>query len=92
MEFAVPDVKSLSKAVREFSPRERTALSAMLHRRQPDFCEIIDEVGRDPRCVEGHRFCAMFCALAVRHAEGADGYRLPRYPGHAIEEAGGFMA
>jgi hypothetical protein len=92
MKFTVLDLKSLSKAVRKLSARERTALSAMLHRRQPDFCEMIDEVGMDPRCVEAHRFCTMFCALAFRHAEGAVGHRLPRYPGHAIEEMAGFIA
>jgi hypothetical protein len=92
MRFAVPHLRSLSKATRELTARERTALSALLHRRQPDFCEIIDEVGMDPRCVEAHRFCTTFCALAFRHAEGAVGYRLARYPGHAIQEAAGFIA
>jgi len=46
----------------------------------------------DPRCVEAHAYCTMFCALAFRQAEGVDGYRLPRYPGHSINEAVGFMA
>lgn len=92
MKFAVPDLKSLSKAVRCLNARERTALSAMLHRRQPDFCEIIDEVGMDPRCVQAHRFCTMFCALALSHAEKAAVSRLPRYPGDAIQEVAGFMA
>jgi hypothetical protein len=34
----------------------------------------------------------MFCALAFKHAEGAARYRLPRYPGDAIQEVAGFMA
>ena len=92
MKFAVSELKSLSKAVRSLSAREGTALSAMLHRRQPDFFEIIDEVGMDPRCVRAHRFCTMFCALAFGYAERAAGYRLPRYLGDAIQEAAGFMA
>jgi hypothetical protein len=92
MKFTVPDLKSLSKAVRECNTRERTALSVKLHRRQPDFCEIIDEVGIDPRCAEAHQFCTIFCALAFRHAERIVGYRLPRFPAYAIKEAAGFMA
>ena len=92
MKFAVSELKSLSKAVRSLSAREGTALSAMLQRRQPDFFEIIDEVGMDPRCVRAHRFCTMFCALAFGYAERAAGYRLPRYLGDAIQEAAGFMA
>jgi len=92
MKFAVSELKSLSRAVRSLSAREGTALSAMLHRRQPDFCEIIDDVGMDPRCVRAHRFCTMFCALAFGYAERAAGYRLPRYLGNTIQEAAGFMA
>ena len=92
MKFAVSELKSLSMAVRSLSAREVTGLSAMLHRRQPDFFEIIDEVGMDPRCVRAHRFCTMFCALAFGYAERAAGYRLPRYLGDAIQEAVGFMA
>lgn len=92
MKFSVSELKSLSKAVRSLSAREGTALSAMLQRRQPDFFEIIDEVGMDPRCVRAHRFCTMFCALAFGYTERAAGYRLPRYLGDAIQEAAGFMA
>ncbi len=92
MKFGVSELKSLSTAVRSLSARERTALSAMLHRRQPDFLEIIDEVGMDPRCVRAHRFCTMFSALAFGYAERVGGYRLPRYPRDAIQEAVGFMA
>jgi len=92
MKFGVPDLKTLSKAVRSLSAWEGTALSAMIHRRQPDFCEIIDEVGTDPRCAQAHRFCTMFCALAFKHAEGSIRYRLPRYQGDDFEEVCGFVA
>lgn len=46
----------------------------------------------DPRCVQAHRFCTMFCALAIEHAEGIAGSRLPRYPRAAFQEATGFIA
>jgi len=64
----------------------------MIHRQQPDFCEIIDEVGIDPRCAQAHRFCAMFCALALKYAEEAVLFRLPRFQRDDFEEVCGFMA
>jgi len=64
----------------------------MLHRRQPDFCKIIDPVGTDPRCVQAHRFCTMFCALTLKHAEADAGYRLPMYQADAIREVAGLIA
>ena len=64
----------------------------MLHRRQPDFCKIIDEVGTDPRCVQAHWFCAMFCAQTLKHAEGDAGYRLPMYQADSIREVAGLIA
>ena len=92
MKFVVPALKCLSKAVRSLSSRDGTALSAMLHQRQPDFCKIIDEVGIDPRCVQAHRFCTMFCGLALKHAEGDAGYRLPKHRADAIQEVAGLIA
>ncbi|HLF06152.1 MAG TPA: hypothetical protein VI893_03080 [Thermoplasmata archaeon] len=57
--------------------REGKLLSAMLHREQPEFCQIIDEAGMDPRCIKAHRFCTLFCALALQHAKAVTGRRLP---------------
>jgi hypothetical protein len=53
---------------------------------------MIDEVGMDPRCVAASRFCTLFCALVMDHAEGTAGSRLPRYPRAVIQEAAGFIA
>ena len=92
MVFVVADLKILGAEVQELNAKERRAMSAMLHRRQPEFCEMIDWVGMDPRCAQAHLFCVMFCALAFRHAERSAGYRLPKYAGHAIQEAAGFIA
>ena len=92
MKFTVPDLKSLSAAVLSLSAREHTALSAMIYRRQPDFCEIIDEVGMDPRCTQAHSFCTIFCALALEYAEEVLSFRLPRFQGDAFQEACGFLA
>jgi hypothetical protein len=92
MKFAVADLKSLSTGIPWLSARERKALSTRLRRRQPEFWEIIDEVSADPRCAEAYRFCAVFCALSLRHAEAVAGCRLPIYPGDVIWETAGFMA
>lgn len=92
MKFGIQDLKRLSTAVRLLSTQEIRALSTMIHRRQPDFCEIIDEVGMDPRCVQAHRFCTLFCALAFKHAEQVDRHRLPGFQGDNFEEVCGFMA
>lgn len=92
MLFSVADLKSLSMEVQQLGAKECRAMSAMLHRRQPEFCEIIDWVGMDPRCAHSHWFCTIFCALAFRLAERIAGYRLPRYAGYTIQETAGFIA
>jgi len=92
MKFGVSELKYISKEVRSFDSKQATAFSAMLHRRQSDFCQIIDEVNLDPRCTRAHRFCTMFCALAFAYAERCSGYRLSSYPKDSIQEAAGFIA
>lgn len=92
MKFSVPELKYISTLAPFLSAREYRALSAMLHRRQPDFCEIIDDVGMDPRCIEAHDFCMAFCAIAFKYAEENAGTRLPRYSGYEFQEAAGAIA
>jgi len=84
MKFTVPHLKRLTKATRSISARQGESLSALLQRRQPGFCQMIEEVGLDPRCVQAYRFCSWFCALALKHAEEVAGCRLPRYPKAAL--------
>jgi hypothetical protein len=91
MKFSVLELKYLSELVRSFDRREGKSLSTMLHKRQPDFCEIIDEVGMDPRCVRAHGFCTSFCAMAFKYAEEDARSRLPRYLGVEIFEVAGFI-
>ena len=80
MEFAVSDLKHFAGVVRRLENREGKSLSAILHREQPEFCQIIDEVGLDPRCIEAHLFCTRFCALALQHAKAVTGRRLLGLP------------
>jgi len=92
MKFSVLELKYLSELVRSLDKREARALSALLRRRQPYFCEIIDEVGMDPRCVEAHRFCTWFCAMALGYAEEDARHRFPRYDGYDILATAGMIA
>jgi hypothetical protein len=92
MKLAVPELKYLSMLVLFLGTREYGRLSAMLHRRQPDVCGIIDDVGMDPRCSQAHEFCTMFCAMAFKYAEEVSGSRLPRYSGDEFKEVARFIA
>ena len=86
MKFSVSELKYISTLVPFLSTREYRSLSAMLHRRQPDFCGIIDDVGMDPRCIQAHEFCTRFCAIAFKYAEEYAGFRLPIYSGDEFQE------
>jgi len=92
MKFSVSELKYISTLVPFLSPGEYRALSTMLHRRQPDFCGIIDDVGMDPRCIQAHEFCTAFCAIAFKYAEEDAGSRLPRYSGYEFQEVAGAVA
>jgi hypothetical protein len=92
MMFTVPDLKGLSAEVQELNAKESRAMSAMLHRRQPEFCEMIAWVGMDARCARAHWFCTMFCALACRQAEMTHGRSLPGFAQTDIQDIAGFIA
>jgi hypothetical protein len=89
MKFTVPKLKELAKAESSLNGAARVRLSAMLHRRQPELCELLDDVGLDPRCLSAHQFCTSICALALRHAEEEIRHRLPSYPTATIHELAG---
>ena len=86
MKFSVSELKYISILVPFLSAREYRTLTAMLHRRQPDFCGIIDDVGMDPRCIQAHEFCTTFCAIAFKYAEEHARSRLPRYSGYEFQD------
>lgn len=80
MKFTVSDLRRVAGVVRALGIQERRSFSALLHREQPEFCRIVDEVGMDPRCIDAHRFCTVFCALALQHAQAITGRRLLGLP------------
>ena len=91
MKFTALRLNHIAEAVRSLSETARVRLSTMLHRRQPEFCEIIDEVGLDYRCLAAHRFCTSFCAIALRHAEQVTRRSAPIYKGTTIHELAGLV-
>ena len=91
MKFTVPDLKRIGEAVRALRDSQRARLAGALHRRQVEFCQMIDEVGLDPRCTAAHQFCTCFCALALRQAEQVTQRRLPSYQAATIQEVVGLI-
>ena len=69
MKFTVDDIKLFKKMVGSADDDDEIRFSKRLHTKQPHFCNIIDQVKIDPRCSEAHRFCTLFCYLALDHAE-----------------------
>jgi hypothetical protein len=63
-----------------------------LHKRQPHFCNIIDEVGEDPRCYDAYRFCTQFCAIALEQAERITPEQLPIYSKYVYQDLTGLIA
>ena len=92
MRLAVADLKALSRAARSLGTSQAAKLSAMMRRRQPGFCSMVDFVRTDPRCRNAYSFCVFFCALAFKHAEDTAGHRLPQCPESSFRTAAGWMA
>jgi len=66
--------------------------SELLHKRQPHFCNIIDEVGEDTRCYDAYRFCNLFCAIALEQAERNTPEQLPIYSKYVYQELASLIA
>lgn len=68
--------------------------SELLHKRQPYFCNIIDEVGEDSRCYDACQFCTQFCAIALEHAERItpEHEQLPIYSKYVYKDLAGLIA
>jgi len=73
MKYSVGDIKLLKKMVASADNDDEIYLTKRLHKKQPHFCNIIDQVKIDSRCLKAHRFCTLFCSLALDHAERVAG-------------------
>jgi hypothetical protein len=63
MKYTVADLKLIKKMVDFSNTDDQLKLSKSLHKNQPYFCNIIDQVKIDPRCLEAHLFCTYFVLL-----------------------------
>jgi hypothetical protein len=86
LKFRVADLKRIHSMVGSVDSEEEPSLSRYLRKVQPHFSKMIEEVGWDPRCVEAHRFCTLFCALALSHAELSAEDRIPACPAYTIQD------
>jgi len=86
MRFTVKVLKQLSILALLGGAKDESGLSEFLHEKQPHFCDIMDEVGLDPRCYNAHRFCTLFCATAQIYAEEVFDESLDVFPGHLIHD------
>lgn len=66
--------------------------SAFLRKRQPHFCDIVDEVGADFRCYDAYRFCVQFCAIALEQAERISFEQLPVYSKYEYQDLASLIA
>lgn len=92
MKYTVSDLRLMRQMVLSANLKDWNLFSALLHERQPHFCKIIDEVGEDPRCYDAHRFCTLFCAIALEQAEIAFPDKPPIYSKHVFQELAGLIA
>ena len=86
MKFTVKVLKQLTILALSGGEKDESGLSEFLHEKQPHLCDIIDEVGLDPRCYDAHRFCTLFCATAQIYAEEVIDEPLTVFPGHLIHD------
>ena len=82
----------MRKMVLSANSKDWNLFSELLHERQPHFCNIIDEVGEDPRCYDAHRFCTLFCAIALEQAERAFPDKPPIYSKYVFQDLAGLIA
>lgn len=69
MIFKVSDIKMINKMVSYSNEEDERELSDLLQKTQPHFYNDIDFVRTDSRCHEAYRFCVLFCAISLEHAE-----------------------
>jgi len=80
MKYTVADLKLIKKMVDFSNTDDQLKLSESLHKNQPYFCNIIDQVKIDSRCLEAHLFCMLFCSLALERAELLTDECFPCFP------------
>jgi hypothetical protein len=67
MIFTVKDLKQLAFITMLSCTKDDEFFDEFLREDQPYFYDIIDEIGRDPRCHNAYRFCTHFCVANQVH-------------------------
>jgi hypothetical protein len=92
MKYTVSDLRLKRQMVLSANAKDWKFFSELLHKRQPHFCNIIDEVGEDPRCYDAYRFCTQFCAIALEQAEIRTPEQLPIYSNYVYQDLASLIA
>ena len=92
MKYVVSNLRLMRQMVLFASEEDWRIFSKLLHKRQPHFCSILDEVGEDPRCYDAYRFCTLFCAIALQQAERTASEQLPVYTRYLFQDLAGLIA
>lgn len=67
--FTVKRLKVFKEMIDFSNSEDETRYSKHLKKKQPNFCKIIGDVKFDPRCLEAHKFCTLFCSFALEYVE-----------------------
>jgi hypothetical protein len=92
MKYSVSDLRLMRKMVLSANEKDWKFFSSLLHKKQPHFAGIIDEVGEDPRCYGPYRFCTLFCAVALEQAERISLGHVPIYSKEECQDFAGLIA
>lgn len=92
MTFSVSQLRLIRQMVLSANAKDWKSFSTLLHKRQPHFASIIDEVGEDPRCYDCCRFCTLFCSIALERAGMIARDLLPVYPKYAYQNYAALIA
>ena len=80
MKFTVDELKIFKKMLGSMDANDEVKFGMTLHKKQPHFCNIIGQVKIDSRCLKAHRFCLLFCSLALDHGERTIGEDIDSFP------------
>lgn len=92
MKFTVSDLRLMRQMVLSANENDWKFFSEFMHKRQPHFCSITDEVGEDSRCYDAYRFCTQFCAIALEQAERIAPEQLPIFSKYVFQNLAGLIA
>jgi adenine-specific DNA methylase len=91
MIFTVKDLKQLAFITMLSCTKDDEFFDEFLREDQPYFYDIIDEIGRDPRCHNAYRFCTHFCVAALIYASDKIADTFPAFSYNQVHDSLGFI-